>query len=98
MTLPAPLSELSGLDPGVAEYVHILRAHGVETFESCEGSTGHAYVEPTVRFFGDQWEGFRVLCVALQHGFPVDDLRRFWQVVNGEPCGPYWELSFDAPA
>jgi hypothetical protein len=84
------------LDPGIARYVEVLWAAGVETFESCEGGLGHAYTEPVVRFFGNQPEGFRALCVALQHGFPVSDLRRFWQITDGEPCGPYWELSFRA--
>ena len=82
------------LDPGVAQYVEVLRAAGVDTFESCEGGEGHSYSEPVVRFFGQREEGFRALAVALEHGFPVSDLRRFWQIVDGEPCGPYWELSF----
>lgn len=87
---------LVGLDPGIAPYVETLRAAGIETFESCDGGPGHAYPEPVIRFFGDKTEGFRALCVALQHGYPVNDLRRFWQILGGEPCGPYWELSFDA--
>jgi hypothetical protein len=85
-----------GLDPGIARYVEVLQAVGVETFESCEGGRGHCYPEPVVRFFGDSGEGFRALGVALQHGLPVSDLRRFWQITHGEPCGPYWELSFRA--
>ncbi len=28
--------------------VEVLRAAGVETFESCEGGAGHSYPEPTV--------------------------------------------------
>jgi hypothetical protein len=84
----------SGLDPGVADYVRVLREHGVETFESCEGTEGHSYPEPVVRFSGKQGEGFRALAVAVEHGFPVDCLRRFWDLHDGEPCGPYWELSF----
>jgi hypothetical protein len=82
------------LDEGVAVYVERLQAAGIETFESCEGGPGHSYSEPVVRFFGDHGEGFRALAVVLASGFPVSDLRRFWQIVNGEPCGPYWELSF----
>lgn len=83
-----------GLDPGIADYVRVLRAAGVETYESCEGGAGHAFPDPTVRFFGDGMEGFPALAVALRHGLPVLHLRRFWQVVDGEPCGPYWELVF----
>lgn len=89
---------LASLDAGVAPYVDVLDAAGVATFESCEGGEGHAVAEPMVRFHGDGAEGFRALAVALSAGLPVVDLRRFWQVVNGEPCGPYWELSFRSTA
>jgi hypothetical protein len=87
---------ISGLDPGIAPYVEILQAAGVETFESCQGGEGHAATEPIIRFFGDRSEGFRALDVALKRGLPVRDLRRFWQIVDGEPCGPYWELALRA--
>jgi hypothetical protein len=94
MTLRVPLPAASGLDPGIAPYVRVLREHGVETFESCEGTEGHSYSEPTVRFFGQPEEGFRALAVALEHGFPVAAIRRFWDVYDREPRGPYWEITF----
>src|SRR5688500_15798303 len=59
------------LDVGIRTAVHALRAAGIETFESCEGGPGHAYLEPTVRFHGDRGEGFRALAVGLQAGLPV---------------------------
>jgi hypothetical protein len=40
------------LDEGIREFVVILIANGVETFESCEGGRGHCYAEPTIRFRG----------------------------------------------
>jgi len=89
---------LATLDPGVAGYVEVLDAAGVETFESCEGGDGHAFFEPTVRFYGERGEGFRALAVACAQRLPVADLRRYWQIVDGEPCGPYWELTFRAKA
>src|SRR4051812_10906075 len=82
------------LDPGIREYVEILAAAGVETFESCEGGGSHCYSRPTVRFRGDRSEGFRALAVALQHDLPVADINRIWRVIDGEPTGPYWELVF----
>lgn len=82
------------LDPGIARAVQILRAGGIETYESCQGGEGHCFPEPTVRFFGDQSEGFRAFNTARKHGLPVTDLRRFWSIVDGEPTGPYWELVF----
>ena len=82
------------LDPDIKFYVESFNAKGVETFASCEGGEGHAYPEPTIRFYGDRSEGFRALAVALQHNFPVDSFRRTWPVIDGEPTGPYWEITF----
>lgn len=82
------------LDPGVEPYVGVLAAAGIETFESCDGGKGHAYSEPTIRFHGDRSEGFRAIAVALQHDLPVSDLRRIWTIIDGEPTGPDWELTF----
>jgi hypothetical protein len=82
------------LDPGVAAYVVALRAAGIETYESCEGGEGHAYPEPTVRFHGQRGEGFRALSVALDNALPVRAIRRHWQVLDGEPVGPNWEMTF----
>jgi hypothetical protein len=85
---------LKRMDNGIREAVVLLREHGVETFESCEGGKGHAFSEPTVRFHGDKSEGFRALSVAIKNGLRVDQLRRYYQVQDDEPAGPYWELTF----
>lgn len=82
------------LDPGIRPYVEALNQAGVETFESCEGGEGHCYPRPTIRFHGHRSEGFRALAVALQHDFPVADLRRTWPLIDGEPTGPHWEMTF----
>jgi hypothetical protein len=81
-------------DAGIAAHVRALQAAGVETFESCQGGHGHAFGEPTVRFHGGMAEGFRALAVAIKEGLPVDSLRRVWPLVDGEPTGPSWELTF----
>jgi len=94
---PAPPFRGNGVravDKGIAQEVRVLWENGVETFESCEGGPGHAFPEPTVRFHGDRSEGFRALAIALQHGLRVDQLRRYYSIENGEPTGPYWELTF----
>jgi len=89
------LGDVPGIDAPIASAVRELRRHGVETFESCQGGTGHAYAEPTVRFHGDRSEGFRALSAVLgKMGFVVTDLRRVWPLVDGEPTGPWWELVF----
>ena len=82
------------LDAEIANAVDVLRRASVETFESCQGGDGHAYLEPTVRFHGDRSEGFRALAAALRAGLTVTSLRRIWLVLDGEPTGPWWELTF----
>src|SRR4030042_563007 len=77
------------LDPGIRDAVEELRRAGVETFESCEGGPDHAYPEPTVRFHGEQPEGFRALAVAQGAGLTVAALRRVWSIEDGEPNGPW---------
>lgn len=82
------------LDFGIASMVEALCAAGIETFESCEGGDGHCYPEPTVRFHGHRSEGFRALAAALTVGLKVRALRRIWTINDGEPTGPYWEMTF----
>ena len=82
------------LDPGIKRYVEILNSEGIETYESCEGGSGHAYPEPTIRFHGERSEGLRALSVALQNNLPVSGLKRVWCIIDGEPVGPTWELTF----
>lgn len=82
------------IDPRIKPFVDVMIAAGIETFESCEGGVGHAYPEPAIRFLGDRSEGLRALAVALRAGLPVQDLRRVWPIIDGEPTGPWWELTF----
>ncbi len=89
--------EDKGLDPIIAPIVVLLREGGIETFESCQGGTGHCFPEPTVRFYGGHAEGFRALAYAQQHGLNVMELRRYWSIQDGEPCGPWWEMTFLPP-
>ncbi len=82
------------LDPGIVDHVRVLQEAGIETTESCQGGDGHAFPEPTVRFCGDNSEGFRALAAAMQAQLPVSELRRVWSMQDGEPHGPEWELVF----
>lgn len=88
------IKPVPGLDSGIAPFVEILRRHGIETFESCEGGNGHSYPEPTIRFGGTQGDGFKAFAVAQDHAMPISCLRRIWIVASGEPTGPSWELVF----
>ncbi len=64
---------IPGLDKGIERAVFILRNHGIETLQSCEGGPGHpenydgqhAYPVPTVDFGGGISEGYRAYAVAL---------------------------------
>jgi hypothetical protein len=85
---------LNHLDEGIKAAVMALREYGIETIESCQGGDGHAFPEPTVRFFGGKAEGYRALSIALQCGLRVAELRRVWPILDMEPTGPYWELTF----
>jgi len=83
------------LDLGIRKAVLQLQSCGIETFESCEGGPGHAYPEPTVRFHGTPEAGWRAVAVCLAYGLPVAELRRVWDILEGnEPTGPHWEITF----
>ncbi len=82
------------LDKGIKKYVEILRENGIETYESCEGGEGHAYLEPTICFYGEIAEGFRVLAIAIENALPVDEIRRFWSIQDLQPVGPDWAITF----
>jgi len=89
-----PAVDYRMLDGRIRPIVKTLCEHGIETFESCEGGRGHAFHEPTVRFHGGQPEGFRALAIALQHGLKASELRRYYTLIDGEPVGPHWEMTF----
>lgn len=82
------------LDKGIEREVEILAEGGIETYESCEGGIGHSYPEPTVRFHGERSEGFKALAIALQNGLKPSKISRIWTILDGEPTGPYWEMTF----
>lgn len=82
------------LDKAICGVVLALRDAGIETFESCQGGPGHAYPEPTVRFYGQRDEGLRAVAVALRLRLPVLDLKRVWRIEDGELVGPWWEMIF----
>jgi hypothetical protein len=84
----------SKIDPGIREAVKVLTDGGIDTFESCEGGPGHAFYEPTVRFFGQRSQGFKALAIAFDHGLRVSELRRYYSIQEGEPIGPQWEMTF----
>jgi len=85
------------VDAGIQREVTILAQHGIETFESCEGGPGHTFPEPTIRFYGGREQGFKALWIALENGLRPASLRRYYSIVDGEPRGPDWEMTFTKP-
>jgi hypothetical protein len=83
------------VEPGIQYAVDVLRAGGIDTFESCEGGAGHACAKPTVRFHGGTYEGYRAFAVAMERGLPVRHLHYAFTATNGHLESPCWELVFD---
>ncbi len=82
----------SSADPAIRDALRILLDAGIETFESCEGGPGHALPEPTIRFHGNMVEGFRAYASARTSGLQILQLRRVYDVIDGELSGPWWEI------
>ena len=85
------------LDPGIKDAVLILKEGGIETFESCQGGRGHACPEPTIRFFGNAFEGFKAFAIAKNHGLNVLSVSYEYSEVEGWLAGPYWRMTFRHP-
>jgi len=82
------------LDDGIVGAVKALRAAGIETFSSCDGSPGHTHQRPLIWFNGDDDAGFFAEKVATKAGYQVFQVSRFWYSRQGERCGPFWEIAF----
>ena len=91
-------SVLRAVDPGIRGFMRLMLAGDFETYESCEGGEGHAYPEPTIRFHGNRGEGFRAFAWLMTHGVAPSSIRRIWEVIEGEPVGPEWEITFRVPS
>lgn len=73
----------------------MLRAGGVETFESCQGGDGHARPEPTIRFFGNGAAGFHAFAVTNDNGLPVLKLALTYSISDEKLLeSPWWEMTF----
>jgi hypothetical protein len=82
------------LDSGIRHYVLVLRSGGVDTCQSCQGGPGHCYLEPTIEFRGNQSAGPKAVAIAIDNKLPVHELRREWEIRNGEIHGPIWTMTF----
>ncbi len=92
------------IDPLILPAVEILNKHGFKTFESCQGNEGHCYSEPTVRFFGDEFDLIRAYETCECYRLNVSEAKRvFIKVdvyennvsVNNIPFGITWGKPFN---
>jgi hypothetical protein len=72
------IKDIEGLDLGIAPAVEILNRHGFITFESCQGGEGHCFHEPTVRFFGSEFDLIRAYEVCSCYGLNVYQAKRVY--------------------
>lgn len=93
---------IESLDPGIRDAVILLNKYGFHTFESCQGGNGHCYPEPTVRFFGEEFDLIRAYEICSIHGLNISDTRRIYRktpvysdVTNGGVIGMNWDKPFN---
>lgn len=70
--------DYSLIDTGILPALKILRAFGFDTFESCEGGKGHAFPDPTIKFWGDEFDCIRAYELCEQFGLNVFRARRIF--------------------
>ena len=92
------------LDEGIKEAVIFLRKHGFETFASCQGGEGHCYPEPTIRFFGSEFDLIRAYELCHIQGMNVFNAKRVYRKVpiysdvfgiDGNEIGENWDSPFN---
>lgn len=66
------------IDEGIRPAVDILNENGFVTIESCEGTKGHGYPEPTVRFEGTEFDLIRAYEVCAAHKLCVLAVKRVY--------------------
>lgn len=76
--LNTPFNE-GDIDEGILPAVKIMRKHGFETFESCEGGGEHAYAESTIFFYGNEFDCLRAYEICILHNLNVDYVGRIFQ-------------------
>jgi len=67
---------IKSLDPGIRDVVILLNHYDFDTFESCEGGNGHSMAEPTIKFWGDEFDCIRAYELCSQYNYRVRSVRR----------------------
>lgn len=84
---------IADLDPGIRAAVVLLREHGVDTAESCQGGTGHAYPHAVIHFGGDDHAGLHAVWLLENAGYHVSELVRIWDLNAGTFAG--WRVDLE---
>jgi hypothetical protein len=88
------------IDPLILPAVEILNKHGFETFESCQGGENHCFPEPTVRFYGDEFDLVRAFEICECHNIAVLAAKRVFRKTdfykdNKLRAGFIWDKPFN---
>lgn len=70
------------IDAGIRPAVEILNQNGFETFESCEGGKGHCLTDPTVRFYGDEFDCVRAYEICQAYNLCVLEVKRVFRKIE----------------
>jgi hypothetical protein len=101
-----PLSYPDNVDELILPAVKVLNEHGFKTFESCQGGEGHCFSEPTVRFFGSEWDLIKAFEICQAYNMVAFQARRVYLKediydnhgvgeLNGMPRGRGWGIPFN---
>jgi hypothetical protein len=92
------------IDALILPAVKILNEHGFKTFESCQGGNGHAFLEPTIRFEGSEFDLIRAYEICELYGLPALEVRRVFRKTpvhtedntpNVRQIGEAWDKPFN---
>jgi hypothetical protein len=61
--------------------VQKLNEYGFKTFEFCQGGEGHAFLEPTIRFEGTEFDLIRAYEVCKFYKLPVVEVKRVFRKI-----------------
>jgi hypothetical protein len=67
------------IDEEILPAVNILNDNGFVTIESCQGTEGHGYPEPTVRFEGTEFDLIRAYEVCFANKLCVLEVKRVYR-------------------
>lgn len=90
------------LDEKIKEAVQILNKHGFRTFQSCQGTEGHFFQEPTIDFYGSEFDLIRAYDICRQYNLLVMKAKRVYmkspvysEVENGKDMGDVWQPPYN---